>query len=86
MFYFYEKFKSILLPYKRPNESDLRYRVISGAGAGIISNSVTYFLDPVKATMSSDFEGKAGSITDILSKIYSKKGIRGFYQGWGATM
>jgi solute carrier family 25 protein 42 len=86
MFYFYETFKTYSLKYKRPDESDLKYRVMSGATAGIMSNSMTYFLDPVKAVMASDFEGKQGSMFQIMRRIYNKNGLKGFTHGYAATM
>ena len=86
MFFFYEKFKAILTANKRPEDSDLPYRVVSGAAAGIISNTLNYWLDPVKAVMSSDFNNKAGSMSDVIKQIYRQNGIKGFYHGWAATM
>ena len=86
MFYFYEKFKSVLIPHKSSEDPDLPYRVISGAFAGMISSTLTYSLDPVKAIMASDFEGKYGSMSEIIRNIYKKNGFRGFYQGYTATI
>lgn len=86
MFYFYEKFKSILIPKKGSNDSDLPYRVMSGAWAGMLSSTITYALDPVKAVMASDFDGKYGSMTNVLKNIYKKNGLKGFYHGYTATL
>ncbi|CAI2374119.1 unnamed protein product [Moneuplotes crassus] len=86
MFYFYEKFKTILTTNKNPDDADLQYRVLSGAIAGFLSSTITYCLDPVKTIMAGDFEGKAGNIRTILKNTYIKDGFRGFYHGYTATM
>ena len=86
MFFFYEKFKAMSMKYKQPNDPDLPYRVVSGMWAGIISNTVIYFLDPVKATMASDFDGKAGNMFNILARRYRKSGLIGYTKGWSAAM
>lgn len=86
MFYFYERFKTLMANNTKYNDSDLPVRAVSGALAGIISSTITYSLDPVKTIMSADYENKAGSIRNILRNIYRKDGFRGFYHGYAATM
>ena len=86
MFYFYETFKNYSLKYKKVDEPDLIYRVMSGACAGVLSNTMTYFLDPVKAVMASDFEAKSGNFFQSISKIYRQNGLKGFTHGYAATM
>lgn len=86
MFYFYETFKQIASKYKRPNDPELPYHVISGACAGMLSSTLTYGLDPVKALMASDYEGRYGNIREICRNIYRKNGLKGFYHGYAATI
>jgi len=86
MFYFYERFKTEFTKNKDPKVSDLPYRVASGAWAGMLSSTITYSLDPIKALMAGDYEGKAGNIRKIIRKIYRKNGLKGFYHGYTATM
>lgn len=86
MFYFYETFKELSLSYKKPGESDHPYKVMSGACAGMLSSTLTYGLDPVKALMASDYEGRYGGIREIVKNIYQKNGLKGFYHGYTATI
>jgi hypothetical protein len=86
MFFFYEKFKTISYQYKRPGDSELPYRALSGACAGMISSTLTYGLDPVKALMSGDYEGKVGSAKTVINNIYKNNGLKGFYHGYTATI
>lgn len=86
MFYFYERFKSIFVNNSHSNTLNLSNRVLSGAMAGMLTSTITYPLDPVKAIMASDYEGNAGSITQILLRIYRNNGIQGFYHGYSATI
>ena len=85
MFFLYETFKSKLAFC--PNwEPELSHRICSGAAAGIIANTVTYPLDPIKALISSDLNGELGGIYKVCKSIYYRSGIAGFYHGWTATM
>jgi len=68
-FLFYEKFKAFVIPANK-NESDFHYRVVSGATAGIIANTITYPLDPIKTVMISDFESKYGNMIEVTKNIY----------------
>lgn len=86
MFFFYEKFKKITYQYKRPGDSELPYRAVSGACAGMLSSTFTYGLDPVKALMSGDYEEKVGGIRNVVKNIYKKNGLKGFYHGYTATL
>lgn len=86
MFYFYESFKVLSTKYKKPEHPELPYRVVSGACAGMLSSTLTYWLDPVKALMASDYEGKYGGIREIVKNIYNKNGLKGFYHGYTATI
>ena len=86
MFYFYERFKTTLTKNKDPNHPDLPYRVASGAMAGMISTTLTYSLDPVKAVMAGDYKEKAGNIRTIVKNIYLRNGFKGFYHGYTATI
>lgn len=86
MFYFYETFKQLSLSYKKPEDSELPYKVMSGAWAGMLSSTLTYGLDPVKALMASDYEGRYGGIREIVRSIYQKNGLKGFYHGYTATI
>lgn len=84
MFYFYERFKQLLSSDK--DEPELFQRILSGASAGAIANTLTYPMDPIKAIMSSDFDGKLGGIGNVCKTIYMRSGLAGFYHGWTATM
>ena len=85
MFFLYETLKSRLAYW--PNwEPELSHRILSGATAGIIANTVTYPLDPIKALISSDLNGELGGIYRVWKNIYLRSGIAGFYHGWTATM
>lgn len=86
MFYFYERFKPLALEYKHPSAPELPYRVASGALAGVLSSTLTYGLDPVKALMASDYENKAGRMRDVIRTIYRKNGLSGFYHGYAPTI
>ena len=71
-FYLYETFKSQFSGSSKTGDLDLKTRVLSGASAGIIANSVMYLLDPVRTVMTSDVNGRLGSLTQVMKHMYRR--------------
>jgi Mitochondrial carrier protein len=63
--------------YTKPAKSSLPAKLISGAVAGVMGTLVIFPIDFVKTNLQAQ---KSLNLPQFISKIYSQKGVAGFYR------
>eukprot|EP01135_Chromosphaera_perkinsii_P009212 Nk52_evm47s1671 gene=Nk52_evmTU47s1671 len=86
-FYFFETIKSLITDDKR--DLFVYERLLAGGTAGIISATITYPLDFVRARLTIQAGSLSGvqynGIIDGLKKVYVAEGVQGWFRGWTPT-
>jgi len=85
---FYEVFKSYFAG--SDGQTGVMFKMVSGAAAGILAQSVAYPGDTLKRRMQTNGIGGHARVYnnswDAVKKIYRLEGVRGFYQGLFANV